>query len=295
MSRNPRSTTVLLSLLSVLVGSACASYQAPLDIDRRICMAVGAGAVGGGAGAISNDNDNDHNDTNWAIAAGAAGGALLGYLLCDEAEPALPPTAQASAEPNRGPAPLTTRLRGIGKSDGGEITSYAWDFGDGSAGSGREATHTYRDPGEYRAKLTVTDNRGLEGTTSVAVRAEAPAAKAEPAPARRIVLRGVNFGFDSAALTPDTQIILEAAIEALGESPNARVTVAGHTDSVGPEDYNQALSERRAQAVADYLVQGGIAASKLTVRGSGESDPVADNGTSDGRAQNRRVSLDVMN
>lgn len=286
---------VAVALLACVFASACASYQGPVKVDRWICMTVGAAAGGTTGGVLSNNNRNKHNNINWTIAAGAAGGALLGYLLCGE-EPAMPPTVSGSADPNRGTAPLTTRLRAVGKSDGGEIASYSWDFGDGSSGTGREVTHTYREPGNYRAKLTVTDNRGLEASTNVAVLAEKPAAKPAPPPApkRRIVLRGVNFAFDSAMLTPDAQVTLEAAIEALRESPGTRITVAGYTDSVGAEDYNQSLSQRRAQAVADYLEKGGIDASKLSVRGFGESDPVASNETADGRAQNRRVSLDVM-
>ena len=69
------------------------------------------------------------------------------------------------------------------------------------------------------------------------------------------------------------------------------VEVAGHTDSVGAESYNQSLSERRAKAVKSYLVERGIDADRLTVRGYGESEPVADNATKEGRAENRRVEL----
>jgi OOP family OmpA-OmpF porin len=68
-------------------------------------------------------------------------------------------------------------------------------------------------------------------------------------------------------------------------------TVVGHTDSSGAEAYNQKLSERRAQAVADYLQAKGIATGRLTASGAGESQPIADNKTADGRALNRRVVL----
>jgi OOP family OmpA-OmpF porin len=69
------------------------------------------------------------------------------------------------------------------------------------------------------------------------------------------------------------------------------VEVAGHTDSVGTDSYNQGLSERRAQAVVNYLVAKGINASRFKARGYGESEPVADNATDEGRAENRRVEL----
>ena len=68
------------------------------------------------------------------------------------------------------------------------------------------------------------------------------------------------------------------------------VDIEGHTDSTGPEDYNQSLSQRRAQAVVDYLVnEHGIAPQRLEAKGFGESQPVADNSTREGRAENRRV------
>jgi OOP family OmpA-OmpF porin len=89
-------------------------------------------------------------------------------------------------------------------------------------------------------------------------------------------------------------VILQAAVEALNESPGVRVEVGGHTDSTGPEAYNLGLSERRAGSVADYLSANGIDASRLTVVGFGEANPVADNGTRDGRAQNRRTELNVV-
>jgi OOP family OmpA-OmpF porin len=74
-----------------------------------------------------------------------------------------------------------------------------------------------------------------------------------------------------------------------------KVEVAGHTSSTGPAEYNQVLSERRAQSVADYLISTGLNADRFTVRGYGESEPVADNGTAQGRALNRRVELRILN
>ncbi len=69
------------------------------------------------------------------------------------------------------------------------------------------------------------------------------------------------------------------------------VDIAGHTCSVGPEDYNLGLSERRANAVVGYLSANGIGRARLTAQGFGEAQPVADNASRDGRAQNRRVEL----
>ncbi len=114
-----------------------------------------------------------------------------------------------------------------------------------------------------------------------------------PRPARKIVLRGVNFDFDKAAIRADARPILDEAVRTLEEERDVDIEVEGHTDAIGSDAYNQRLSERRARAVADYLARGGIARSRMTLRGMGESQPVASNATADGRAQNRRVELHV--
>ena len=104
----------------------------------------------------------------------------------------------------------------------------------------------------------------------------------------------MSFNFDSSEIHRDSQVILQAAVEALSESADARVRVSGHTDSTGAEIYNQALSERRANAVVEYLVSLGVSRSRLDPTGAGESQPVTDNATRDGRARNRRVELEVQ-
>jgi len=131
--------------------------------------------------------------------------------------------------------------------------------------------------------------------------AEAPPPPPPPAPVEaapppvptkeKIVLRGVHFDFNKANIRDDAKPILNQAAETLKEHGNITVTVEGHTDSIGTEAYNQKLSVRRADAVRDYLAAQGVDASRMTVVGKGESDPVASNDTADGRAQNRRVEL----
>jgi OOP family OmpA-OmpF porin len=123
----------------------------------------------------------------------------------------------------------------------------------------------------------------------------APVAVAPPpVEKKKIVLRGVNFDFDKSNIRPDAEPILDAAATALKEESSIAVSVEGHTDSRGTDAYNERLSVRRATAVRDYLVRHGIDAQRLTVRGFGESQPVASNETDDGRAQNRRVELRVQ-
>lgn len=103
----------------------------------------------------------------------------------------------------------------------------------------------------------------------------------------------VTFGFDSSELTGEARRALNDVSAVVREYPETRITVAGHTDSSGAEDYNQRLSEQRASAVGNYLVQGGVQRQRLSMVGYGENQPVASNDTEQGRAQNRRVEITV--
>jgi len=117
---------------------------------------------------------------------------------------------------------------------------------------------------------------------------------AAPAPApAKMIINSVLFDFDSSAVKPEAVIMLEQAANMLKQN-NASVVVEGYTCSVGPEAYNLSLSERRAIAIKEALADQGIDASRLTAKGLGEADPVADNTTKDGRERNRRVEFQVM-
>lgn len=101
----------------------------------------------------------------------------------------------------------------------------------------------------------------------------------------------VLFGFDQAVLGTAAQANMDKLVNILNTYPDTDIQVIGHTDSKGTENYNQSLSERRANAVISYLRTDGIASPRLTAIGKGESDPIAANETEDGRAQNRRVEF----
>ena len=118
--------------------------------------------------------------------------------------------------------------------------------------------------------------------------------KPEPVQSEVITLSDagdVLFAFDKSDLTPSAQSQLDSLMGKLQSADVVSVKVIGHTDSQGTDAYNQALSERRASAVAAYLLNRGLAPNKLTSEGRGEREPVADNETDAGRAQNRRVEL----
>ena len=118
-------------------------------------------------------------------------------------------------------------------------------------------------------------------------------AVAEPAEAVRVEL-DVKFDFDKAQVKQESYGDIKALADFMKQYPQTSTVVEGHTDSVGSDAYNQGLSERRASAVRDVLVnQYGVESGRVQAVGYGESRPVADNATADGRAINRRVEAEV--
>ncbi|QOW19981.1 OmpA family protein [Lysobacter ciconiae] len=178
--------------------------------------------------------------------------------------------------------------------------AYRGDFDDQSVHNPNESWF-----GDLLATVGVIIPLGPEPVAAVAPApvAPAPAAPVEEAPIPvTIDLRGVNFEFDKSNLRPDAVSVLNEAAQILQRYPELRVEVAGHTDSKGSDAYNQALSERRASAVYDYLTSNGVDAGRLVgPNGYGESRPIAPNTNPDGsdnpagRAENRRTELNVQN
>ncbi len=176
--------------------------------------------------------------------------------------------------------------------------------------SGHETKHYF---GPTKAGLSLVYNFGKKKRAPVAAPPSAPAPVPVPAPAPApvvepptpepvteipqeiktvmIELSNTLFAFDRFDLSAEAVVELDKVVAWLKENPELHAEVAGHTDSVGSDDYNLRLSERRAKAVYDYFVEHGIGASRLSWKGYGESRPVADNATAEGRRLNRRVEL----
>jgi outer membrane protein OmpA-like peptidoglycan-associated protein len=104
---------------------------------------------------------------------------------------------------------------------------------------------------------------------------------------------GILFPFDSAELTSEARSNLRKLADSLQAEARTNVMILGHTDSDGSDSYNQQLSERRGRSAEDYLASLGVASSRLVSRGRGEAEPIASNGTEEGRRQNRRVEVAI--
>jgi outer membrane protein OmpA-like peptidoglycan-associated protein len=151
------------------------------------------------------------------------------------------------------------------------------------------------------------ESRTLEADTARVATAEAEAETAElqrqvDALQAKVTERGlvltlgdVLFASGRAELNPGTANNLNQLVTFLGKYPSRTVMIEGHTDSVGNDDYNQGLSQRRADSVRSYLVRHGIDAGRITAMGAGESTPVAGNESATGRQQNRRVEVIISN
>jgi len=121
---------------------------------------------------------------------------------------------------------------------------------------------------------------------------EAPKPAPQPVKQAITIQAEALFDFDKSVLKPEGIKSIDDAIAKMKQVDVEMVIATGHTDSVGTDAYNQKLSERRATSVKEYMVAKGISAAKITTLGKGETQPVASNKTSEGRAKNRRVDIE---
>ena len=120
-----------------------------------------------------------------------------------------------------------------------------------------------------------------------------PPPKPAPKVERTIILDDVLFDFDKSNIKSEAAAILDRLVAFMNENKDKKASLSGHTDSVGTDAYNQALSERRVASVKDYVVKKGVDGGRVSGQGFGESKPIADNKTREGRAKNRRVEIKV--
>lgn len=177
--------------------------------------------------------------------------------------------------------PTCAAVGGVGGAALGAIESSTWAGGGALVGAGMAAAYCWVHGAEAQ-QVAVVEEVVVE---EVAV--------AEPAEAVRVEL-DVKFDFDKAQVKQESYGDIKALADFMKQYPQTSTVVEGHTDSVGSDAYNQGLSERRANAVRDVLVnQYGVESGRVQAVGYGESRPVADNATAEGRAINRRVEAEV--
>ncbi|HWL30088.1 MAG TPA: OmpA family protein [Burkholderiaceae bacterium] len=138
-----------------------------------------------------------------------------------------------------------------------------------------------------------TPATGIPGCDGVPV-AQAEAPVVAPTATKVVLNADTFFDFDKSTLKPEGRQILDQVAAQADTIKLETLIATGHTDSIGTEKYNQGLSERRANTVKNYLISKGIPADRIYAEGKGESSPVASNKTREGRAQNRRVEIEIV-
>lgn len=138
------------------------------------------------------------------------------------------------------------------------------------------------------------DAPGLSSSSAPAAASPAPAPTPAAVSSKVTYAADTFFDFNKSVLKPAAKAKLDDLVDKI-KSINLEVIIAvGHTDSVGSDDYNQKLSMRRSNAVKAYLISKGVDKTRIYTEGKGEKQPVADNGTKEGRAKNRRVEIEVV-
>lgn len=179
--------------------------------------------------------------------------------------------------------PTCAAVGGVGGAALGAIESSTWAGGGALVGAGMGAAYCW---------VHGADEQKVAQVEEVVVEEE-EVVIAEPAEVVRVEL-DVKFDFDKAQVKPESYGDIKALADFMKQFPATTTVVEGHTDSVGSDAYNQKLSERRAHAVREVLVnQYGVEGSRVNAVGYGETRPVADNATAEGRAINRRVEAGV--
>ena len=279
----------LICITTILSGCATTpDGSRPLLTKEGLCLLTMTGA-GAGLGRIAKKDE-------AAVIGGAAVGALVGYFLCPEKK------AEKVAEKSVGDAdgdgvnddrdncpgtPRGTRVDAAGcplDSDGDGVT----DDKDQCPGTPRGT------PVNASGCPLDSDGDGvLDGADKCP---NTPRGQKVNAEGCHVIfsLEGVNFAYDSAALTSGATSKLNEGVAMLKANADIKVMIEGHTDSRGSDEYNMSLSQRRAESVVNFLTSNGIAASRLSSAGRGEGSPVASNDTDEGRAQNRRVDFVIQ-
>ncbi len=173
---------------------------------------------------------------------------------------------------------------------GGKVKSAILDGTEVPAAGGTKSV-SLKNTSPYMAQVSGPGGSAMCSTT---VSVTPPPPPPAPTVMDRMIIH-INFDFNKSVIRNIDKAEMQRAINFVRKYPVAQITVEGHTDDIGTEQYNQSLSERRAEAVKKYLVkEGGIDETKISTIGYGESKPVTLNDTAEGRAANRRAEILVL-
>lgn len=253
----------LLKRLSAMMAAAVLAGCTAVETESWQNCAIAGAALGAAAGAYEDSHDDFEDGLIGAAAGGIIGGTICALLAEEQAEVA--------------PEPDT---------DGDGVVDSLDECPETPAGT----------PVDSKGCATNVDSDG-DGVPDVKDQCpDTPkGAKVNALGCSKpLILKGVNFHFDSDQLTEDAKAILKPIAQAHHEfHDDVNLVIGGHTDSQGSDAYNADLSQRRAESVRQFMIANGCKAERLTAKGYGESKPIADNGTKAGRAENRRVELTV--
>ncbi len=243
---------------------------------------------------------NDAYETYWACH--TAEGIAMAIQAANMAN-ALCPVKAVTPPPPPPPAPTVSLSATPAAIQQGQCTTLTWSSANASQASidqgiGGVALSGSRQvcPGSDTPYMITATGAGGSRTagTTVAVTSPPPAPAAAPRVIDRLTIH-VNFDFDKSVIRPADTAELQKAVDFVKKYPGYKVSLEGHTDWIGTDKYNQALSERRAAAVKAYLLKQGVVDSqRITSVGYGKTRPIADNKTDKGRFENRRVEILIL-
>lgn len=313
--RNRHVLVILALLLAAVLAPGCSTKMTKADTDKmdsigaKIVKAEQMGAKECAPKELAYakvERDNayheasefwEHTGPFWAAADKAADDVLAKTMPCWQAKqvkPAPPmPTVSLSANPATVEAGKCATLAWSSTN----ATGASIEPGIGSVGPSGSRQVCPEKTTTYTITASGAGGSGM-ATETVNVTPKAVPPPPPPPPAAKVIDRlaiHVNFDTDKAVVRKADVSELQKAIDFVKKYPDNKVSVEGHTDSRGTAKYNQALSERRAAAVKDYLVKNGnVKAEKIQSAGFGETKPIADNKTKKGQFENRRVEILIL-
>ena len=200
-----------------------------------------------------------------------------------------PPTVKARCEPCVVEIGKTSTVTADAQDPDGDTLSYKWSAPSGTFANPAERQTLYtcaNTPGSVPVTVSVSDGKGGTASDTITIQCVEPKRP-------EWKFEDVHFDFDRYTLRPDALRLLDEAVKALEADTTLRLTIEGHTDSIGTNEYNLALGERRANAAREYLASRGIAADRLNIVSYGEERPKHDNSREETRRLNRRAALTV--